>query len=71
MHACGAIATKLAPFVALAFWPALRRALVERGRCCSPSASLQIVTDVTLSTKSSDWKKFAAGEGRGAVAPEP
>ncbi|MGZ8596225.1 MAG: hypothetical protein ACXWYJ_11245 [Actinomycetota bacterium] len=58
MHASGAIATKLAPFVALAFWPASGApwwsavALLALG-------VLQIVTDVTLSTKSSDWKKFA------------
>jgi len=58
MHASGAIATKLAPFVALAFWPASgapgwsAAALLAIG-------VLQIVSDVTLSTKSSDWKKFA------------
>jgi hypothetical protein len=58
MHASGAIATKLAPFVALAFWPASgapwwsAAALLALGL-------FQIVTDVTLSTKSSDWKKFA------------
>jgi hypothetical protein len=58
MHASGAIATKLAPFVALAFWPASGApwwsalGLLALG-------ILQIVTDVTLSTKSSDWKKFA------------
>ncbi|MGZ5326728.1 MAG: hypothetical protein ACXWZU_02460 [Actinomycetota bacterium] len=58
MHASGAIATKLAPFVALVFWPASGApwwsavALLALG-------VLQIVTDVTLSTKSSDWKKFA------------
>ncbi len=57
MHASGAIATKLAPFVAIAFWPATG----------APTWSLivllimggvQIVTDVTLSTKTSDWAKF-------------
>ena len=58
MHASGAIATKLAPFVALVFWPASGApwwsavALLALG-------ILQIVTDVTLSTTSSDWKKFA------------
>lgn len=56
-HASGAIATKLAPFVALAFWPASGApwwsavALLALG-------ILQILTDVTLSVKSSDWKKF-------------
>jgi hypothetical protein len=56
-HASGAIATKLAPFVALAFWP---------GSGAPPWAAvvllalgaLQILTDVTLSVKTSDWKKF-------------
>ena len=58
MHASGAIATKLAPFVALVFWPASGApwwsavALLALG-------VLQIVTDVTLSVTSSDWKKFA------------
>jgi hypothetical protein len=56
MHGSGAVATKLAPFLALAFWPATRApawaavALVALG-------IFQIVTDVLLSTKSSDWKK--------------
>lgn len=72
MHASGAIATKLAPFVALAFWPASNApwwaaaALVGLG-------ILQITTDVVLSTKSSDWKKFLrekaiARERRAALA---
>ena len=69
MHASGAIATKLAPFVALAFWPASgapwwsAAALLVLG-------VLQIVTDITLSTKSSDWKKFAR-EKAVAKAREP
>lgn len=56
-HASGAIATKIAPFAALACWPATGApawsawALVALGL-------LQIATDVTLSRKSSDWKKF-------------
>lgn len=56
MHASGALATKAAPFVALAFWwatdaPAWAAwALVAYG-------VFQIVTDVLLSAKSSDWKK--------------
>jgi hypothetical protein len=56
-HASGAIATKIAPFAALACWPATDApawsawVLVALG-------VLQIVTDVTLSRKSSDWKKF-------------
>jgi len=56
MHGSGAVATKLAPFLALAFWPATDApswaaiALVALG-------VFQIVTDVLFSTKSSDWKK--------------
>jgi hypothetical protein len=56
MHGSGAVVTKLAPFAALAFWPAsgaptwAALALVAIG-------VFQVVTDVLLSTKSSDWKK--------------
>jgi hypothetical protein len=56
MHASGAIATKLAPFVALAFWPATEApawsafALLGMG-------ILEIVTDVVFSVRSSDWKR--------------
>jgi hypothetical protein len=56
MHASGAIATKLAPFLALAFAPAAGApgwavaALLALG-------AFQIVTDVVISTKRSDWKK--------------
>jgi hypothetical protein len=73
MHASGALATKLAPFVALAWWPAsgapwwAAAVLVALG-------VLQIVTDVAFSTKSSDWKKFRrekaiAHRRRAALAP--
>jgi hypothetical protein len=57
MHASGAIATKLAPFLALAWYPAsaapwwAAAALVALG-------VLQIVTDVLFSVRSSDWKRF-------------
>lgn len=58
MHASGAIATKVAPFVALARWPASGApgwaAWVLLG-----IGVLQIVTDVAFSRRSSDWKKFA------------
>jgi len=56
MHASGAIATKLAPFVALAFWPGTAApwwaaaALVLLG-------VVQIATDVRFSVRSSDWKR--------------
>jgi len=58
MHASGAIATKLAPFVALAFWPASGAPWWSAAALLALGV-LQIVTDVTLSTKSSDWKRFA------------
>lgn len=57
MHASGAIATKAAPFLALAFVPAstapwwAAAALVVLG-------VVQIVTDVVFSVRSGDWKKF-------------
>ena len=56
-HASGAIATKMAPFLALAFWPGSEApwwsavALLVIG-------AVQIVTDIKFSVKSSDWKKF-------------
>jgi hypothetical protein len=56
MHASGAIATKIAPFLALAFVPGSEApwwasaVLVALG-------VLQIVTDALFSVKSSDWKK--------------
>ena len=57
MHASGAIATKLAPFLALAFWPGSGApwwsalGLIALGL-------LQIGTDLAFSVRSSDWKKF-------------
>ena len=56
MHASGAIATKLAPFVALAFWPA-SDAPWWSGAALLALGVLQIVTDVLFSVRSSDWKK--------------
>jgi hypothetical protein len=56
MHASGALATKAAPFIALAFFPASNApawaawALVAIG-------VLSIVTDVVFSRTSGDWKK--------------
>ena len=57
MHASGAIATKLAPFLALVFWPGSGAprwsaiVLIALG-------VLQIGTDVVFSVRTSDWKKF-------------
>jgi len=56
MHASGALATKLAPFVALAFWP-LTNAPWWSAAALLALGIVQIVTDVTFSVRSSDWKK--------------
>jgi hypothetical protein len=56
MHASGALATKLAPFLALAFAPSVD----APGWSVAVLIALgvgQIVTDVAFSTKTSDWKK--------------
>jgi hypothetical protein len=57
MHASGAVATKLAPFVALGFWPA-SNAPWWSAVALAAIGLVQIVTDIALSTTSSDWKKF-------------
>jgi hypothetical protein len=56
MHASGAIATKLAPFVALAFWPATV-APAWAALALLAFAVVLIATDVIFSVRSSDWKK--------------
>jgi hypothetical protein len=56
MHASGAIATKAAPFTALAFAPAAG-APAWAVWILLGLGLLQIVTDVVFSSKSSDWKK--------------
>ncbi len=56
MHASGAIATKLAPFVALAFYPA-SAAPAWAAWLLLAIGLFQIATDVLFSTKTSDWKK--------------
>ena len=56
MHASGAIATKLAPFLALAFVPG-SHAPWWAGATLVALGVLQIVTDVLFSVRSSDWKK--------------
>jgi hypothetical protein len=57
MHASGAMATKLAPFVALAFWP-VSGAPWWAAAALAGYGVLQIVTDLLVSTRLSDWKKF-------------
>jgi hypothetical protein len=56
MHASGAIASKLAPLVALAFWPATV-APAWSAWMIAAFALVLIVTDVVFSVRSSDWKK--------------
>jgi hypothetical protein len=57
MHASGALATKVAPFVPLFFWSAsgapVWSAIVLLG-----FGAVQVVTDVVFSVRSGDWKKF-------------
>ena len=69
MHASGAIATKLAPFAALAFWPA-SNAPGWAGVVLLAVGLVQIVTDVALSTKSSDWKKFSRERAIARARPQ-
>jgi hypothetical protein len=56
-HASGAIATKIAPFVAVALAP-VTNAPAWAVLGAAAIGVLQIVTDLLFSTKSSDWKKF-------------
>jgi hypothetical protein len=58
MHASGALATKAAPFVVLAFWWATD-APAWAAWALAAFGVLQIATDVLFSTKTSDWKKVA------------
>jgi hypothetical protein len=69
MHASGAIATKLAPFIALALYP-LTNAPAWSALALLALGCFQIATDVAFSTKTSDWKRFrremAAARATGA-----
>ncbi|MGE5227398.1 MAG: hypothetical protein ACM3OO_11050 [Planctomycetaceae bacterium] len=56
-HASGAIATKIAPFVAVALAP-LTNAPGWSVALMAAYGVLQIVTDAVFSVKTSDWKKF-------------
>ncbi len=57
-HASGAIATKIAPFVAVALSPATN-APGWAVLVLAAYGVFQIVTDVLFSTKASDWKRFS------------
>ena len=56
MHASGAIASKVAPLVALAFWPATV-APVWAAWVIAAYGLVLIVIDVVFSVRYSDWKK--------------
>jgi hypothetical protein len=56
MHASGAVASKIAPFISLACWPASNAPGWAAWVIVAIGVG-QIVTDVLFSTKSSDWKK--------------
>ena len=58
MHAAGAVATKIAPFVALAMWP-LTEAPAWAAWVVLGIGALQIATDIAFSTKTGDWSKVA------------
>ena len=57
MHASGAIASKIGPFLALAFWPATVAPAWAAGVIAGYGV-LIIWTDVFISTRKSDWKRF-------------
>jgi len=74
-HASGAIATKLAPFLALALWP-ITNAPAWAAWALLGLGLLQIATDVVFSRRSGDWKKVArerrvAADRRRALARFP
>jgi hypothetical protein len=56
MHASGALATKVAPFLPLFFWAAAD-APVWSALALLALGAVQIVTDVLFSVKVGDWKK--------------
>ncbi len=57
MHASGAVASKIGPFLALAFWPASGAPGWAAWTILGYGA-LIIGTDVFISTRKSDWKRF-------------
>jgi hypothetical protein len=56
MHASGAVASKIAPLVALAFWPATV-APVWAAAVIAAYVVVLLVVDVVFSVRYSDWKK--------------
>jgi hypothetical protein len=61
-HASGAIATKLAPFVALAVWP-LTEAPSWAAWGLLGLGAILVASDLLFSVRSSDWKKFRRERG--------
>jgi len=57
LHASGALATKVAPFVAVALAP-LTNAPGWAVIVMAAYGVLQIVTDVAFSTRTGDWKRY-------------
>jgi hypothetical protein len=58
MHASGAIATKLAPFLVAALYPATNAPAWALWVVLAIGIA-QILTDIAFSTKTSDWMKFS------------
>jgi len=56
MHASGAIASKIAPVIPLALWPAANAPACAAWSLAGYTALL-LVADATYSTKKSDWKR--------------
>jgi hypothetical protein len=56
MHAAGALATKIAPFAALALWP-LTEAPAWAAWGVLALGAIQIATDVLFSTRTGDWSR--------------
>jgi hypothetical protein len=58
MHASGAIVTKLIPFLGIPVAMALSSVPTWVAWTLLALGIMQVITDVVLSTKSSDWAKF-------------
>jgi hypothetical protein len=56
MHASGALVTKLAPLLALAFWPATK-APAWAAWALLAFGAIQVLLDARFSVRSSDWKR--------------
>ena len=58
MHAAGALASKIAPFIALGLWP-ISDPPAWSAWVLAGLGGIQILTDAFWSTKKSDWKRFS------------